>query len=280
MAKKSYKLWDAHVHLFPERLLEAVWKWFDKNTAGFPYRRLGCGEITRHLVEMGVERAFLLVYAHKAGVSADINRWLSEFSLKNQMYLPFGCVHPHDGNLAGVMEEALGQYQFYGFKIHYAVIQMRADDPGFTPIYKELEKRGRILVAHAGTAPLPGGWLGMDVFEEVLDSHPGMLVQLAHLGHFELDRVVCLMRKYPNLHLDTAWAMGNSFFPVDREAIRELIMEFPERILYGSDFPIIPEDPCIAVGKILDLSLPEVVTRGVLSGNAERMVERVSLKKL
>jgi len=39
MAKKSYKLWDAHVHLFPERLLEAVWKWFDKNTAGFPYRR-------------------------------------------------------------------------------------------------------------------------------------------------------------------------------------------------------------------------------------------------
>ena len=85
------------------------------------------------------------------------------------------------------------------------------------------------------------------------------------------------MRKYPNLYLDTAWAMGNNFFQVDRESIKELITEFPQRILYGSDFPIIPEDPRNEAGKILDLSLPEAVTGGILWGNAEKLVERILL---
>lgn len=270
--EKKYRLWDAHVHMFPERLFRAIWGWFEENGVPMPYKGLDCEELTGRLKNMGVERAFLLIYAHKPDVSAEINSWGARFCQDNPFYLPFGCVHPGDSNLGGVMEDALDRHGLLGFKIHYMVCGMRADDPGFTPVYRALESRGKILVAHAGTAPLPKPWLGLEIFERVLDSHPGMLVQLAHLGHFELDRVARLMRKYPNLYLDTAWAMGNSVFQVDLGAVRDLIMEFPERIVYGSDFPIIMEDPRLTVEKIINLSLPGDITEAVFWGNAERLV--------
>ncbi|MFZ5633807.1 MAG: amidohydrolase family protein [Bacillota bacterium] len=276
LVETKHIIWDAHVHLFPGRLFKAIWQWFEKFGVEMPYRGLSNNRITGRLANMGVEKAFLLVYAHKPDVSAGINRWLSGFCRKNPMYLPFGCIHPHDRNLAGVIEEALDGYGFYGLKIHYLVAGMRPDAPEFTPIYRALERRGKALVAHASIAPIPGPWLGMDIFGRVLAAHPGMTVQLAHMGHFELDKVTVLMRKYPNLYLDTAWAMGNSTIQVDPGPVRELILEFPDRILYGSDFPIIMEDPRRTVDRLMKLSLGDEITGAVLRGNAEKLISKLS----
>ncbi|MCL6610204.1 MAG: amidohydrolase [Peptococcaceae bacterium] len=276
MEENARGIWDAHVHLFPGRLFKAIWRWFEKFGMEMPYGGLGPGRITAHLEGMGVERAFLLVYAHKPDVSAEINRWLSGFCRKNPFYLPFGCVHPHDTDLGRVIGDALDGYGFYGLKIHYLVARMRPDAPEFTPIYRALEKRGKALVAHASIAPIPGPWLGMDIFERVLEEHPGMTVQLAHMGHYELDKVAVLMRKYPNLYLDTAWALGNSSIRIDPGPVRELILEFPGRVLYGSDFPIIMEDPCRTVERILELSLGDEITGAVLRGNAARLIGKLS----
>lgn len=276
MAETPYILWDAHVHLFPERLLAAIWQWFERSGMQMPYRGLSHDRITGQLTGMGVERAFLLVYAHRPDISAGINRWLSVFSRENPFYLPFGSIHPHDRDLDRVIAVALDEYCFYGLKIHYLVAEMRPDAPEFTPIYHALEKRGKMLVAHASTAPISGPWLGMDIFERVLAAHPGMIVQLAHLGHFELDRVTALMRTYPNLYLDTAWALGNSIMRVEQGPVRELMLEFPDRILYGSDFPIIMEDPRHTVNRLLDLSLGEDITGAILSGNAARLAQKLS----
>jgi predicted TIM-barrel fold metal-dependent hydrolase len=192
------------------------------------------------------------------------------------MYLPFGCVHPGDRNLGGIIEEALDVFAFRGLKIHCMVAGVKADDPSCTPIYRELEKRGRMLVIHAGTAPLPSPWLGLDSLERVLEAHPGMIVQLAHLGHFEMDRAARLLETYPGLYLDTAWAMGNSYMKVDPGAVRDLITGFPDRILYGSDFPIIPEDPLIGVEKLIGFNLPGGVLGKVLAGNAEKIMAGLS----
>lgn len=276
MEEKRHRLWDAHVHLFPARLFKAIWQWFEKFGIFMPYKGLSHQKLTGQLTGMGVERAFLLVYAHKENISLEINRWVHRFCLKNPMYLPFGCVHPRDDNLGEVIEEALDRYDFPGFKIHYMVLEMRPDDPVFTPIYKALEKRGKGLVAHASTAPIPGPWLGMDKIEPVLADHPGMTVQVAHLGHYELDRAAELMRKYSNLYLDTAWALGNNQMNVDREEIRELFLEFPGRVLYGSDFPIIMEDPRQTVERIIELSLPENITEAVFSGNARNIIKKLT----
>lgn len=272
MDQKKYCTWDAHVHLFPERMLEAVWQWFENFGVDMPYRGISHRDLTAELAGMGVEKAFLLLYAHRPGISLELNRWLHGFCLENPIYLPFGCVHPGDENLGLVIEEALDKYNFHGFKLHFLVLEMRADDPSFTPIYRALEKRGKTLVVHASTAPIQAPWLGMDTIEPVLAAHPGLNVQIAHLGHFELERAAALMEKYPRLYLDTAWGMGNSSIEVDPAPIRELILEFPDRVVYGSDFPIIMEDPRLTVDRILDLSLPEKINEAVLAGNASKMI--------
>jgi len=272
LAERRHVIWDAHVHLFPPRMFQAIWRWFERFGVSMPYRGLSQAKLTGHLAGMGVEKAFLLAYAHKAGISLDINRWINGFCKKNPMYLPFGCVHPDDPDLDRVIEEALDRFNFCGFKIHYLVMEKRADAPELAPIYSALEDRGKALVAHASTAPVPAPWLGMDTIEPVLSAYPGLTVQIAHLGHFELDKVFRLMKKYPNLYLDTAWALGNSSIEVDSEAIRDLILEFPSRIVYGSDFPIIMEDPRLTVDRILGLSLPENIIEALLRENAAKMI--------
>lgn len=275
LAESKYSIWDAHTHFFPARLFGAIWQWFERYSINLPYRGISSARAAEHLRDMGVERAFLLVYAHRPDVSAGINSWLYNFCAKNTMFLPFGCIHPGDRNLGGIIEEALDVFGFCGLKIHCMVSQMRADDPSLTPVYRELEKRGRMLVIHAGTAPMPAPWLGLDNLERVLCAHPGMHVQVAHLGHFEADRAARLLEDYPGLYLDTAWAMGNSYMEVDQGMVRELIKGFPDRIMYGSDFPIIPVDPRRDVQKLLDFSLPDSIIRAVLGGNAERIIAGV-----
>ncbi|MFZ5645306.1 MAG: amidohydrolase family protein [Bacillota bacterium] len=279
MAENRYRVWDAHVHLFPGKLFGAIWRWFESYNISMPYQGMNSGQVTEHLEKMGVDKAFLLVYAHKADVSSGINKWLHNFCEKSPMYFPLGSIHPSDRDIEKVVEEALDLFGFLGLKIHYLVSGIRADDPQYKKIYRALEGRGKMLVAHAGTAPIPSSGLGMEIFERVLYNHPEMTVQVAHLGHFELDRVAVLMEKYPNLYLDTAWALGNSYMQVDINAVRDLIMGFPDRILYGSDFPIIPEDPVVTVNKIIELSLPERITRQILYGNAENVVGKINVNK-
>ena len=58
---------DAHVHLFPDRLFDAVWRWFD--THGWLIRyKLYSREVIDTLLARGVERIVALHYAHKPGV--------------------------------------------------------------------------------------------------------------------------------------------------------------------------------------------------------------------
>ncbi|HBV97278.1 MAG: hypothetical protein JL50_12800 [Peptococcaceae bacterium BICA1-7] len=275
LAEKKLRIWDAHVHIFPPRLFGAIWQWFERYSISLPYRGISSAEAAGHLRGMGVDKAFLLVYAHRPDVSAGINRWLYNFCLNNPMFLPFGCIHPGDRMLNGVIEEALDVFGFCGFKIHCMVSQMKADDPSLTPVYREIERRGRMLVVHAGTAPMPAPWLGLDNIERILYAHPDMVVQVAHLGHFEIEKAARLLENYPRLFLDTAWALGNSYMKVDQRAVCDLIKAFPGRVLYGSDFPIIPEDPGMGIEKLVNL-LPDSIIQDVLYCNAEKIIKGLS----
>ncbi len=66
-----------------------------------------------------MEKAFVLVYAHKPGISAGINRWLHGFCRANPHFVPLDYVHPADPHLERVLEEALNEFNFPGLKMHF-----------------------------------------------------------------------------------------------------------------------------------------------------------------
>ena len=54
---------DAHVHLFPPRVFEAIWRWFEQ--WGWPIRyRLQAREVVDFLLGRGVEQMVALQFAH------------------------------------------------------------------------------------------------------------------------------------------------------------------------------------------------------------------------
>jgi len=77
---------DAHVHLHPGRLAEAIRRWFDTHAWNIQYRS-GVDEAVRTLVGGGVDRMVALPYVHKPGLA----RALNDFTLDVSRRHPRSC---------------------------------------------------------------------------------------------------------------------------------------------------------------------------------------------
>ena len=87
---------DAHVHLFPDRLFAAIWRWFDEH--GWPIRYpLTSPEALSFLFDRGVERVVALHYAHKPGIARGLNRYMAELAASEPRLV--GTAMPGKGDI-------------------------------------------------------------------------------------------------------------------------------------------------------------------------------------
>ena len=265
---------DSHVHLFPEPLFKAIWKWFKNN--GWPVRyQVQAEEAVRLLKEAGIDRFVLLNYAHKPGISEALNAWTREFSKTCPEAIPFGAIHPEDEDVAGLLDRCFGDYGFYGLKFHCHVAGIRPDDERMFPIYEKLIEYDRVLTIHSGAGPSLGGYRekeaavsGASVTRRFLKKFPKLKVIVPHLGADEFDEFFDLMEEFPNLRMDTTMALAG-YFPM---AIPwEKIEAYADRILYGSDFPNIPYEMRTEVAAIRSSGLSKEAKEKILFENAARL---------
>jgi predicted TIM-barrel fold metal-dependent hydrolase len=92
---------------------------------------------------------------------------------------------------------------------------------------------------------------------------------VAHMGADEFDRYYDLLAAYENLYLDTTMVF-TGFFPWTPR-ISGLI-EFQDRILYGSDFPNLPYHLATGVQGLLALELGSSIEDKILYSNAARLL--------
>ncbi len=270
-------VWDSHVHIFPDRMLQSIWKWFAAAGWRLPCSGLDSEALYASLENSGVEQAFLLPYAHKPGISHALNEWIRDFCHNRPCLIPFACVHPADQDVEAVLRTALDEWGFAGIKIHLAVLGHCADDPMLFPVYRAALQRDKPVVIHAGTAPYPPhcseySYLGLDRLRPVLEALPGLKLVVPHLGLNELDKAASLLETYPGIHLDTSWALGNPNLQLDTFRLKDIFQAYPDRILYGSDFPIIEHSPQEGLRALLDLDLPSAALERILWRNAQRLV--------
>src|SRR5579885_2072984 len=269
------KIFDVHVHLFPERLFKAIWDWFEKNGWTVRYQ-IQADEAVRRLREIGVARFVLLNYAHKPGMSESLNAWTHEFCKKYSDIIPFGAIHPEDHDVAGELDRCFRDYGFQGLKFHTHVTGIRPDDERMFPIYEKLVEHDRWLMLHSGNGPSLRGYKeqtrhvsGAVFTRNMLRRFPRMKVIVPHLGADEFEEFFALMEEFPNLRMDTTMAVSG-FFPV--EVPWEKIERFSDRILYGSDFPNIPYEMSTEIAAIHKSPLSENAKRRILRENAERIL--------
>ena len=188
-----------------------------------------------------------------------------------------GSVDPHKGDAAVAEVANIAALGLRGVKFHPSLQAFAPDDPAYWPVFAACERHGLLVLFHTGTSGIgagqPGGQgIRLDyarpiLLDPVAAAHPGLTVVAAHFGwpwHMEL---VAMALHKTNVYIDIS---GWSPKRIPAELVRELRGRLSGQFLWGSDFPFLTPERCLAELEALDL--PEPVLAAVLHENAARIL--------
>jgi len=257
---------DAHVHGFPDKLAERVRAAL--NSSGMLSGGVLIGDVSRRVADSGFDAAWLLPYAHRAGVAEEVNDWSAAEVSKYSNLVPGATFHPDDADFERLVRRALVELRLRVVKLHCSVGNFSVDDPRLEPLWRIAADQGVPVTVHAGRES-PGIAAAHEVerLETVLAAHPTLRLVLAHSGLPELETTVGLMRRYPNLYgdLTPVWQQP---VPVDAA----LLTEFTGRFVFGSDVPNSPVPAEEQASRFEEMGLPPEVLGGVMGGTAAALI--------
>jgi predicted TIM-barrel fold metal-dependent hydrolase len=184
-----------------------------------------------------------------------------------------GSVDPHKGNAVAEVANiaALG---LRGVKFHPSLQAFAPDDPAFWPVFAACQEHGLLALFHTGTSGIgarqPGGQgIRIDYahplkLDAVAAAHPQLTVVAAHFGWpWHMDLIAVALHK-TNVYIDIS---GWSPKRIPAEVVRELKGRLSGQFVWGSDFPFISPDRCLAELEELGLT-----SETLLRDNAARIL--------
>jgi predicted TIM-barrel fold metal-dependent hydrolase len=121
-------------------------------------------------------------------------------------------------------------------------------DPGAVSYFKEHPQYYMYLHPEA-----PSYMAQINSRDSILRHYPGLDFIGAHLASLEwnVDEVAKRLDRYPNLKVDIAARMGPLLYQsgIDREKVRNFMVKYQDRILYGTDFEV-HDDPKLNIEEV------------------------------
>ncbi|MBN1571868.1 MAG: amidohydrolase family protein [Deltaproteobacteria bacterium] len=259
------KIVDFHVHLFPDRMFDAVWRHFSEVYKWDVIYQLYCKESVSHLRERGVGPIVYSNYAHRAGVAKGLNDWNKKILDEIDDLYCFGAFSPLDDEAMKIAKDALKHPKMLGFKLQLLVQEHYPADERFFPLYDLVMERGKRILFHVGNGPAGNRFVGYDNFEKLLDRRPDLPCNVAHMGGMEYTEFFGLLDNHENIYLDTSFTFIPKMAPLFglEDVFADLkgfwgdrLEKYKDRIVYGSDFPnlIFPREDEIECLRGLSLS--------------------------
>jgi hypothetical protein len=192
------------------------------------------------------------------------------------VFTGLGSVDPHKGAAAVAEVANIASLGLRGVKFHPSLQAFAPDDPAFDPVFAACEAHGLLALFHTGTSGIgarqPGGQgIRLDYarpirLDAVAAAHPDLTVVAAHFGYpWHLELAAIALHK-TNVYIDIS---GWSPRRIPAEVISEL-RRLPGQFLWGSDFPFLAPERCLA--EFDALGLPPDTAAAVLAGNATRIL--------
>lgn len=227
---------DFHVHLFPDRLFEAVWKYFSNDYGWDVMYRLYYREVIAFLKKRRVRTIVYSNYAHKKGVARALNEWNLRVLDENPDLYCFAAYHPADDDGPEMAEMVLSHPRVLGLKLQLLVQRFYPYDERMLPVYELVMKKHKRVLLHVGTGPVGNEFVGAAHFKRLLDIFPRLPAIVAHMGTLEYREFIELVDSHPSLYMDTSFSFLPKL-PVRFDLGGDVLESHRERILYGSDFP-------------------------------------------
>ena len=192
--------------------------------------------------------------------------------------IPFASVDPHKGR-AGVREarRLVEEHGVRGFKFHPSLQAFAPDDRMAFPLYEAIEELRVPALFHTGQtgigAGVPGGggirlrYSHPMLVDEVAATFPDLPIILAHPSFPWQDEALAVATHKPSVHIDlSGWSP--KYFPP--QLIRYANTLLSDKVLFGSDYPVLTPDRWLADFAALDIK-PEVRPK-ILKDNAARLL--------
>jgi hypothetical protein len=158
------------------------------------------------------------------------------------------------------LDRYVTDYGFRGLKIYSVPPLLLIDDLYMIPILEKAAELKIPVLAHSTGAEC----------ESLCSQVPDLLLINAHMGccpqaQGDWHRSVVAAKRYPNIYLDTT---SSSF---DNGMLEFAVAEVgAERILYGSDLPLL--DPTLQIAKVTESDLDPAEIELILHGNIDRLL--------
>ncbi|WP_435972127.1 amidohydrolase family protein [Streptomyces sp. Qhu_M48] len=266
---------DGHGALSPE-LFGASEKYFKAHG----HRQPTIEEMAEHYRERRMAAVVFTVDAeHATGHARISNEEIAESCAAHaDVLIPFASVDPHKGR-AGVREarRLVEEYGVRGFKFHPSIQAFFPNDPLAFPLYEAIEELGVPALFHTGQtgigAGVPGGggvrlkYSDPMLVDDVAVDFPELRIILAHPSFPWQDEALAVATHKPYVYIDlSGWSP--KYFPPQLVRYANTLLQ--DKVLFGSDYPVITPDRWLADFEKLDIR-PEVRPK-ILKENAARLL--------
>lgn len=196
----------------------------------------------------------------------------------NDVLIPFGSVDPNRGTEAvDLARRLIEENGVRGFKFHPTVQGFDPSDEAHHPLYEVLQEAGVVALFHTGQtgigAGLPGGrglLLGLSnpiLLDPVAARFPDLQIVMAHPSVPWQEEALAVATHKHNTWIDlSGWSP--KYFPA--ELVRYANSILRERVLFGSDFPLLTPDRWMR--DVEQTALKPEVMPGILKANAARLL--------
>ncbi len=197
----------------------------------------------------------------------------------SDVLIPFASIDPAKGKMgAREARRLIEEYGVRGFKFHPSTQGFYPNDRKAYVLYEVIAEAGLPALFHTGQtgagAGAPGG-MGIRLkysnpmyIDDVACDCPDMPIILAHPSFPWQDEALAVATHKPNVYIDlSGWSP--KYFPANLIQYTNTLLK--DRILFGSDYPVITPDRWLADFEKLQIK-PEVRPR-VLKDNAVRLLK-------
>jgi uncharacterized protein len=186
----------------------------------------------------------------QTGRRAVRNEEIAEVAAANaDVLIPFGSVDPHRSDAVDEVARLIQDHGVRGFKFHPNIQAFFPNDEAYYPIYGAIEQAGLPALFHTGHsgigAGLPGGggirlkYSNPMYVDDVAVDFPALKIVLAHPSFPWQDEAISVALHKPQVYIDlSGWSP--KYFPP--QLVRYANTQLRERVLFGSDFPMITPD--------------------------------------